>query len=677
MVESSLRKKASFSCDRCKQKKRRCVRQGDGNIVVSLDVAQACTECIKSNSICHTSLINRKQYASRYKCQLLGNSNISSDKTGPIESILLQTLKKLVPNIELESDADVIGLAKAVGVNVDGIMQQKLATQSFLVDSLGHVDIQQEQIVKDDNGDPRLLGSLGTPAIHHNILELIQKPRNPEFRSQAASNMLESPQVSLSSNFSISGLIDKAGAVRYADIFFENVNNVFICVCRSEYEELVQKSWQGETLSLIQSFLVLLVWLLGKLFIIEKELDTNDRLMSIYKAFRDHIVGQISVKCSIIGIRVLVLIAIVSESVEERNLACNLFKIAAVQATSVGIHRDVFHQEVPRLQKEYSELWWTIFNNEVRLSNIMGRSSSIDLDDVTISANFKSHQLTSNVCFYESSKLHQILYQFLKFKACNLQNSLILSSPDAIEKAVQLRQKLLTWRRSLPENLGDIFNSKLGELSYPQIFLHLEYHYCYINVGVPFLLLILRAVNSGKTIQISKDDPILQLAVSSINCSKQLYNIVEYEFENKLFNGSVHTDLYILYHGVLVLTIASILLKSDKCGNIVDTELLDRTFGISFDKLWEVLGKIRKLNDNLKAYCFGSAAMAWNLIDSLLQDLESFLNRECDDWGSMLQIEQNFYDPLSMFNISTDGLLEFLSTPANEGFDFRVADVVR
>lgn len=58
------RKKAIFSCDRCKTRKRKCVRyitNENGEKTPSFDIIYPCEECIQSKSICHTYLGQRRQ----------------------------------------------------------------------------------------------------------------------------------------------------------------------------------------------------------------------------------------------------------------------------------------------------------------------------------------------------------------------------------------------------------------------------------------------------------------------------------------------------------------------------------------------------------------------------------------------------------------------------------------
>lgn len=62
-IKKRKMRKAAYSCDRCKFKKRKCVRQievGQNAFVETFDVAYPCMECIKAKALCHTSLSERK-----------------------------------------------------------------------------------------------------------------------------------------------------------------------------------------------------------------------------------------------------------------------------------------------------------------------------------------------------------------------------------------------------------------------------------------------------------------------------------------------------------------------------------------------------------------------------------------------------------------------------------------
>lgn len=654
------RKKAIYSCDRCKSKKRRCVRKTsneEGGI--TLDMAYPCTECCKSKSLCHTSLANRKQSTAVYKDKSVKKEQFNSPNNIEIadlvqkNEILTSIVHKIFSNMKVNSMNDLKAIARLVGVeDLSSISENEITPETS-------VEVELEQNIKEitDSEDSfKFLGNLASPAIHNNIIESMKQSgfsktiftRTPHF------NVYEN-QREVHKNFSkemslVEG-ISKPDADEFVNIYFTRINPVFNYLDQSDFLKNYELSWlllkNSELLPTNILYLktteiccIYLVMILSRFYIFllpNIKFESNalsSNVISKYLDLINTIIPEAILKPSISGIQMLLLLANYFDINNAKDSACILIKLASTQAISLGINKKAFFTSDDindKTKSYYTTLWWAVFCSEVELSNTMGRPSSIDLDDCNVEmplhlqlSSYRFRQLNYHIYYVKYVELHQILYSFLNFKTNLIKSSSEgINHPTNLEQASKIRRQLYHWKASLPTFLKNVYENTEDSMAFLNVSLHLKYHYYFINLGTPFLLVALKHVQKGHLIP--KGEPVHAFTVTAINCSKQLYNIFQYQYDNSLLDGIAYSGVEILYHGVMALTLGILILTHKNKDKSFDLAHLSTRHGIDFLSIWRLLCNIRELNKKLVTV-FNSMSNSCNLIEDLLEDLTLFLN---------------------------------------------------
>lgn len=689
-TDPKQRKKALYSCDRCKTKKRKCVREvinEDGSSTITLDMAYTCTECLRTRSLCHTTLGKRKQSNVVYERTPLSIEKppIKDDNSSEKYEVLLNIVQKMFPNLKGGSLRDLQSVAETVGAYTPEPSDED-------------VSIKTESMVEPF----KFQGDFASPNIHSNIIECMElsgfskvsnKKTTKESHSEVHKAFLkEMPLVEW---------IPRIQADQLVEIFFQKINPVYNYLDHEEFLKLYELFWLLlknnefvsssvlflKTTEVCQVYLVMMLaqsymWLLPNFHSDANIVDS--KTITKYLDLINSVIPEAILKPSTAGIQMLLLLSSYFDINNAKESACILVKLATSQAISLGLNKKAIDNGdlAEKLKNNGATLWWAIFISEVRLSNTMGKPSSIHIDDsnVDIPQTFqlspyiqsKYKYLDYTLYFTKYIELHKILHSFLNFKVSLVKHaSEGVNSPSNIEKAINLKRDLNLWKASLPSFLKDVHGNK-GNVSNLNVSLHLLYYYYFINLSTPFLLVTLKLVQNNTPIP--KEDAIFTFTVSSMKCSKHLYEIMKYQYENSLLDGTTYSGIEVLYHGVMAITLGILILSHKNKDNALDTKYLHSKHAIDFDSLWNLLCDIRELNNKLRTV-FVSMSTTCSSIEELLTDLESFLkdknllrsNSIFDDIASYSTNSsslnsntpiEDFDSILNNFNLSNQGFFE-------------------
>lgn len=673
------RKKAIFSCDRCKTRKRKCVRyitNENGEKTPSFDIIYPCEECIQSKSICHTYLGQRRQ--TTLKKLSLTESAISEEsmsqnsdaKAKELEvkcQYLINLLKQIFPDIKTElfqedetsplsvgstcsSDQSSIALSS----NRNSFVKQE--EEEDMEEMKNFARIAEEGILRRKD----YIGPLGSSTLHDTVIELIGSPGSLKSSSPGFAHTItpehnlftNDMQAKFYDNNQLIYSIPRPEADHYVCDFFDRIHPICNCIDKEEFVQIYEVFWlllKYENLRSINSNLfvsspqictIYLIWILGKRF-----KHNNDKSLSeIYFQIIQNTLSEMILRPSEAGVQMAILFSLYLESTHSKKSAWIVIEAAVTQAIAIGMNKNKKGNlaNIDEKTNKHSKIWCTLFAQEVRLSSIMGRQSSIDFMEANITPpkfqpvkhsnlprywvyqiNHDDYQLYFDR-FYELNKL---FYDFLRYRSSIMESTSVYTI-SSIKKAWDLRSKFHRWINSLPPTLKNIFaKTSTGVYRY-RVFLHLTYHYYFVNLGLPFLMLILRIMQSQKMIKLKKTDPIYVLAISAISCSKQIFNIIDFEYENEILNGSIYNDIYVLYHSTLIFAIAIAVISNKQAEMILDLEHLEQKENISKEKLRIIISKIGQLNKKLQPLTSGSNFEDSQNIQQLVDSVSRFLSYE-------------------------------------------------
>ena len=714
------RRKAVFSCDRCKTRKRKCVRfinNDEGEKTSTFDIVYPCEECIQSKSICHTYLGQRKQ--TTLKKLSLTESALTKDCVGQDSEAkmkeleikcqyLVSLLKQVSPDIktDLFQDDDTSPLSVASTSSSD---QSSLALELHSKPHKLPGAMQMEEIKEFSSPiDERkslshddYIGPLGSSTLHETVIGLIGSPGSLRSSSTDLTHSVTGENLLLGNDMRLKFYdnnqlvysIPRQEADQYVCEFFDRIHLICNCIDKEEFVRIYELFWlllKHEDLRSINSTLFLsspqictiyLIWILGKRFKHRDDMSLSDTYMSIIQTT----LSEIILRPSEAGIQMAILFSLYLESTHSRESAWIVIETAVTQAISIGMNKvkSSSVRDIDEKNKGYSKIWCTLFAQEVRLSNVMGRQSSIDFTEADVrlpkfqqlkysnlpkywvqQINSEEYQLYFNK-YYE---LNKIFHEFLRYRSSVMEGTSIYTI-SSIKKAWELRSKFHAWINGLPPTLKNIFDKPPTSIFNYQVYLHLTYHYYFINLGLPFLMLILRIMQSERHIKLKKTDPIFVLAISAISCSKQLFTIINFEFEKDLFNGSVYNDIYILYHSTLIFTIAIVVVSNKNAESILDLKYLEAKKNVSKEKIWHIISKIGELNKKLQPLTSGSNREVSQNIEMLVENVSHFLAYDrADGKGDIQALDQSpVHTPNSKpFNNKLDSLFHTMNMNTDE-----------
>ncbi len=683
-IKKRKMRKAAYSCDRCKFKKRKCVRQievGQNAFVETFDVAYPCMECIKAKALCHTSLSERKYIIDEGKLntnlrkerESIGNLDVAPT---PFTGTLQTTPKDFSPLSYKYSDkSDAISTCDIVddASSNDSRRETSSSTEynsrtsiSYSLDSVRnmlsvaqrqlHDESTEARLTIDGEGHTHYANLLCSSTIQKSIYKMVKGKGNLNLEENRKNPFLDSLGKDIKIDEYSCG-ITRQDTDPCVNLFFDRVYPTCHYFDQNQFSRSYELYWlkfKFKNISVIKSKITLditkegilyLVWLIGNLAV-KSDSQKNSRVKGTHFAAQvegnylqliNKILPIAILKPCVSGVQFLSLYGMYLEMTDSVQNAYYVIEIAVAQALSLGLNKDII-SSIPsfdlRKQKTYSYIWWSLFCKEVLLCNLLKRRSTVNLTDCTVkfpdSYGIFSNDIEYwkepddyNEYFRSICKLHMILYRILNLH-------LLISSPNRnaptkedIYDATHIRNDLLSWKHSLSPRLNDVFNFGANYSSHYKIFLHLCFHNFFASLGLPFLLMILRTIRSDYKLRIPAKNPVMLYFTSAINCSKQLYNIVNYEYVNHIFNGSIYTDINILYDGVIVLTIAKLILSNKSMPNILDTKMLKAKKNITLESIQDMLKKIRDLNLKLSCFTYGTMNTVSGLIDSLLETVDT------------------------------------------------------
>lgn len=586
IVDPGARKKAFFSCDRCKTRKLACKRP-----VNTPDTTEPCMKCVAAGVKCETTIQRKKK------------------ERGPIENIglhykcLYALVKGLRPDIDPNDIDSLVFLGESLGIpmpsrfgaNSDQEKEDILDISIKLTSKTKggylstaeetfervlnahdqrivpfHSFTQPDSIIIDQVGTFHYIGPFGAAGFLDTCVNILVR------QSKLNSNILQNYhelfqcEIIISSNqdpltfadvsslreetFPYINALSKNEMDYYFNVFFKSVHPRYYCFnetkIRNNYDTfwmlLVLETSKNTMLSNYQICCIYMIVVLGAVF---NGTRPNDDVVQKYVNVVRFCVSDMVLSPSLEGIQCLFLLSIYMDNNKRRDTGYCLIETATRQAITLGMNKKSVSICIDdkELIEEMKFTWWTIFKQELVFSNQMGRSSCIQIEDIDVEYP-QIQDIDLKAYFYGTCDLSRILYELLEYRKI-VKTELLF--PDNIKLTKELLKKFREWYNELPANLKNTDSINDYKLD-----LLMRYHYYILSLTLPYLEYL------------SLEDKIYDVSVNEIikenlESSIVMARLLELSVQKGLFNGTIFQYLFFIYHSSMSLVVGYILLNKN------------------------------------------------------------------------------------------------------------------
>ena len=285
------------------------------------------------------------------------------------------------------------------------------------------------------------------------------------------------------------------------------------------------------------------------------------RYLKIARCYVDHLVSTTSLQ----NIQALMLLQLYYHNVGERNASWMLLGCATRMAIALGMHREGANVGFDHLEQNIrKQIWWTVYVFERNLCIILGRPSSIEEAEITIT--FPEEAVESSIGLPGLTAVNVSLTR-LAFRAKQLiYNASEVHKSDAADtvtaNARQLLHDLKDWYDSLPPHLRVGRNAVHVQQARAVLLLDILYHHTRSLVTRPFLISrvnkqidMVEQSSNPKTNQGTMSDEAVRLADQCVNDAHQVVRLGLRLIRENLFNGTSWLDVYYLYQSCFVVCV--------------------------------------------------------------------------------------------------------------------------
>ncbi|CUM66301.1 uncharacterized protein PRCAT00003963001 [Priceomyces carsonii] len=504
-VPGHLRKKALFSCDRCRLKKRACKRETNGNSkATDVDLSVPCTGCANRGLECKTTLPRKRR------------SHVTDKTLGLHYKYLYAIAQAMLPNVDINNMDYLRKVGSDMGITMPSFLKKGTENDEELADigrlispnsentySRSHEEIfEGDKFILDNHGVSHYVGPMGTAALLASTSSFMMDSNEMstlfalEFQKVYESDAIVS-STAYSNSDSINSKIDptsdtpyvpglhKSFCNTYKEVFFEKLYIYYPCMRRERFEDLYEKFWHetGECkyhaaeLTLDQICCIYAVLVLGYCY--HRQFFSSGLDDPIIPQLLKRIVSSISsliLLPTLDGILSLLLLAIYYGKNKKRECSYLLLEISCKQALAIGLSRQSMIECIAdeNVKDQMKRLWWVLFLQEVKMCKLLGRVSSVSLQEVNV--DYPSFELENEVgaMFLCSIKLIRVVHQFPEIASSTFEENTIKTTCSIID---HVEKSLLKWYVDFEKCFTNV--SKRQSISF-RFRLMLEYHYYHI-----------------------------------------------------------------------------------------------------------------------------------------------------------------------------------------------------
>lgn len=591
--------------------------------------------------------------------------------------VLQSLVKGLFPAIDIQDMDKLKEIGQALDIGITTPTDANTPVVETEKNTVSKVDVQlpklpasltpfygSDRLMMDKFGHTHFIGNFGTASLLNGLCDLIIK-KSFNINANSTRDIRDNSVQTITSeykpiyqypihlynnninvkHFPLIDLVEREDADYYVNVYFENVHPYYFIFNYDKFMETYLTFWDElneidkspeytSTLTSAQICAIYLIWILGNRFrqysTTSKYHMTNESISKLVDIIRLSL-SDIVLTPSVDSIRLLSLFSVYLSSIKVRESGFCLMELACIQSKSLGLHKklivDKFNPEMADVMKR---VMWSLAKTESFLCCSFGRSSAIQWDEIDIDLpELKEIGNTEQKIFYlQSIKLTRIIFDILDYKKWSQKEPLSLRS---IERALLLKKQLEIFFNDLPLDWQDYKSEQRFKSR-----LHTHYNYFFITLTLPMFLFI---VNSNNYI-IKNDDPFLVLVVCGIRSSFKTADIIEYQNEKGMFNGTIYYDVFNCYNAIMVLLLTYILFKisKDEVKPKIDLNNLDNLYQININEILKAINKIRNsLIKNL------------NNIDGTMKRMSDVIETLLNDLGLIEILKSRFPDAMDSF----------------------------
>lgn len=651
-IPTNKRKRALYSCDRCKQRKRACKRYQDN--VRIFDNTTPCENCLNTNSECTTELPRKKR------------SYFSVSETTLIQfKCLTLIIQAMFPESDPNNLDHIKNIAKALFVTLP---KYELSKDFDGVD--GNSDSDDNHYIYDDFNDigdennNLLMGSMlpekktviinasneaqiGLGGADRLFNALLQVGKAESSNINQETYMIRNVKLSQSPPLLINGnniqkslllnLIPQQECQMYINVFFNRLHESYFIFNEKKFKkrhELFLKKQTTEKLDVENTFCneeicsIYLVWILGRNCYLTKLLQVDDpskanvvsnSVIEKYAEILKICLSGCFYSSNIHCIRMLYLMSLYHSTIKNRELAWHLLSNCCLKCISMGYHRNsIISKYSDSEQEDIKVVLWSSFKLHMNNCAINGSLPNISLYEVNIDLprlEYVEDKLFRDT-YTKSIELFKLMFNILKNREY-LAKSKNPWCKENLRNIIKISTHLKLWENGLG------FSVKYYERPNPkrfQIKLHLQYYYCFISLIAPYL--IAYALNPKRSFESSTE--IIEVLCDGVNCAVQLMKVIKFSVNSGYCNGLLHYDLFYSYNALMILLLGYSLLKKKSKDSQNEyynqfANILSKKFGIDMETILKTIKEIREINNYYGADAIGTMRDFSNNITTLLK----------------------------------------------------------
>lgn len=642
LVPPDKRKKASFSCDRCKIRKIACHRKSP---------SLCCSGCERVGASCETTIKRKKKIR------------------GPIENIglhykcLLALIQHLFPEIDVNNIDALIDVGERNGVSMPsrygGKDDKELRDLSLLItlgklpsSRLNSLDLdfdlkvedldslaaelvldsdtllpQQDLVITDHNGNRHMIGPLGLPAVFDSSVKALanmfdidlsacptlQHAFQGELVLTSSNEPLDPSDLGLLYNLMFPYLDDISvqEATYFTDCFFGNAHPRYPCFVESVFRSFHERFWAAMASKSRDRFIshhticsIYMVWLLGRLFSPGSLPRIDQSIVQRYLHIIRLCLSDIVLTPTLDGIRTLVLLAIYMENTMRRESAYVLIQVAARHCITLGLHRESLVMQVADKLKveELRRIWWAVFTMEVSVSCQMGRSSTIHMSDVSASYPLCYDVIPSpeySPTYMAILDITKVMHEVLEYRQA-VDNTESMMSNENLDKALALDEKLTRTMQRTDQSLLD-----LSMIADYKIHLLMRYHHDRLTILLPFFSKV------AEDPQYASNPTVQTLLTQGLRLSIAISQIIHASMSSNMLNGTIHADIFYTFHATMGLVMGYCLMNNSQINS-------NLKLGVSNAEVQQAIERIRGLSLSNRGMCFGTLLKFSTFIDAFI-----------------------------------------------------------
>lgn len=589
IIPKHLRKKALFSCDRCKSRKIGCKRFKDG--VKSQDISISCSECARRGIDCITSLDRKKKSAPQellglhYKCLAALVENLYPDIDLYNVDALIQFGENLGVSMPSRDNSDDSSFEELqhLGASIlkQVLIRRKINSEKeYRTDDFNNSSAMDDRYLVDKAGIPHFIGLNGSVTFLSFTSEYLANSDQLQSDFQLKYTMLYKLDTVACHEQPFRGFdwdelvhfpyimeMERNLADSHVKEFFDNIYPLFPCLSHRRFIAIYDRFWNGGKvykgdLTISEIGLIYMVIVLGFSYNARNSEDVNSELIG--KAVRTvtMVVSEFVTNPDVNGVTALFLLSLLYDKNRRREPGFLLTEAATRLALVLGLHRRSRMEQIqdPEHRQELCLLWWCVYQLEVKTSLALGRISSLAYDEITNPYPNLNPDNPLSVFNILTVKLCRLVHEF---QFCNRR---INSNYNENKKRGRIIAMTIEFEKWYSEVLE--FDSTNDD-TWNQFKVNLKLQY-YHYVGIFLFQFLMEASQKDPN---SLDDKVfIKMIFKCINCAVETQSLLTNSQTYMKINRLWSLHLWFAHHACLSLCVTYVWLKSNKIETLSDTD---------------------------------------------------------------------------------------------------------